>query len=109
MNKHKAGKVMAQVEERAQRTRTPTEQTRYVIFHRRWWKANSSWPDGLEPAASRPRLIREVVGDIETARAACREWQAVNPPGKFSDKAEFQEAGEFYRCWPSQGQNTIRP
>lgn len=36
-------------------------------------------------------------------------WQAVNPPGKFSDKAEFQEAGEFYRCWPSQGQNTIRP
>lgn len=109
MNKHKAGKVMAQVEERAQRTRTPTEQTRYVIFHRRWWKANSSWPDGLEPAASRPRLIREVVGDIGTARAACREWQAVNPPGKFSDKAEFQEAGEFYRCWPSQGKNTIRP
>lgn len=109
MNKHKAGKVMAQVEERAQRTRTPTEQTRYVIFHRRWWKANSSWPDGLEPEASRPRIIREVVGDIETARAACREWQAVNPPGKFSDKAEFQEAGDFYRCWPSQGQNTIRP
>ena len=109
MNKHKAGKVIAQVEERAQRTRTPTEQTRYVIFHRRWWKANSSWPGGLEPEASRPRIIREVVGDIETARAACREWQAVNPPGKFSDKAEFQEAGEFYRCWPSQGQNTIRP
>lgn len=107
--KKKISNTIEQVEARAQRTRKPIEQTRYVIFHRRWWKANPSWPDGLEPEASRPRIIREVVGDIETARAACREWQAVNPPGKFSDKAEFQEAGEFYRCWPSQSHNTIRP
>lgn len=105
----KISNTIEQIEARAQRTRTLAEQTRYVIFHRRWWKANPSWPDGLEPEASRPRIIREVVGDIETARAACREWQAVNPPGKFSDKAEFQEAGEFYRCWPSQSHNTIRP
>ena len=105
----KISNTIEQIEARAQRTRTPAEQTRYVIFHRRWWKANPSWPDGLEPEASRPRIIREVVGDIETARAACRERQAVNPPGKFSDKAEFQEAGEFYRCWPSQSHNTIRP
>ena len=105
----KISNTIEQIEARAQRTRTPAEQTRYVIFHRRWWKANPSWPDGLEPEASRPRIIREVVGDIETARAACGEWQAVNPPGKFSDKAEFQEAGEFYRCWPSQSHNTIRP
>ena len=95
----KISNTIEQIEARAQRTRTPAEQTRYVIFHRRWWKANPSWPDGLEPEASRPRIIREVVGDIETARAACREWQAVNPPGKFSDKAEFQEAGAYYRAW----------
>ena len=78
----KISNTIEQIEARAQRTRTPAEQTRYVIFHRRWWKANPSWPDGLEPEASRPRIIREVVGDIETARAACREWQAVNPPGE---------------------------
>lgn len=99
MNKNKAGKVVEAVESHNERTRTPTAQTKYVIFHRRWWRANSAWPDGLEPCASRPSKIREVVGDIETARAACREWQATHPAGKYSDKAEFQEAGSYYAAW----------
>lgn len=97
--KKKISNTIEQVEARAQRTRKPIEQTRYVIFHCRWWKHNSEWPDGLEPAPSRPQFIKEVVGDVETARAACREWQAGHPPGRLSDKAEFQEAGAYYRAW----------
>lgn len=95
----KISNTIEQIEARAQRTRKPIEQTRYVIFHRRWWKHNSEWPDGLEPTPSRPQFIKEVVGDVETARAACREWQAGHPPGRLSDKAEFQEAGAYYRAW----------
>lgn len=102
-NKKQVGEALAAVEAREERTRTPAEQTRYVIFHRRWWKANPSWPDGLEPGASRPQFIKEVVGDLETARAACREWNAAHDPGRFSDKAEFQEAGNYYRSWPHKG------
>ena len=97
--KKKISNTIEQVEARAKRTRKPIEQTRYVIFHRRWWKHNSEWPDGLEPAPSRPQFIKEVVGDVETARAACREWQAGHPPGRLSDKAEFLEAGAYYRAW----------
>lgn len=95
----KISNTIEQIEARAQRTRKPIEHTRYVIFHRRWWKHNSEWPDGLEPAPSRPQFIKEVVGDVETARAACREWQAGHPPGRLSDKAEFQEAWAYYRAW----------
>lgn len=83
--------------------RIPAEQKKYVIFHRRWWKANPSWPDGLEPGPSRPVIIKEVTGDIETARAACRAWNDSHDPGRFSDKAEFDEAGSYYRAWPHKG------
>lgn len=83
------------------------DDTVYVIFHRRWWTPNASWPDGREPGASRPQFIEEVVG-LQAARKACHEWGLTHEPGPMSDKAEFQDAATFYAQWPTKSSRIRR-
>lgn len=60
----------------------------FKVFHRTWWKANPSWPDGREPCIGKSITV----GWAETedqARAMCAAWNADHKPGKYSDKAEY--------------------
>ena len=63
---------------------------RFHVFHRTWWKRNKSWSNGLEPGAGRKSTIGYAKTE-EEARSMCRVWCANHPPGKLSDKAEFEE------------------
>ena len=63
----------------------------YNVFVRTWWKSNPDWPQGLEPCPGRKRVIRRKVSR-EEARQICQEWNTLNKPGRFSRKAEFEEA-----------------
>jgi hypothetical protein len=65
--------------------------TKFRVFHRTWWKANPSWPDGREPGIG-PRRHIAYVWSEEEAREACRAWNATHSPGLLSDKAEYEEA-----------------
>jgi hypothetical protein len=63
---------------------------KYYVFVRDWWKENPSWPNGLEPEPNARRtVIAESVDTEEEARAICREYNRVNPPGRLSRKAEY--------------------
>lgn len=63
---------------------------KYRVFHRKWWKRNPAWPNGLEPNAGRKTTICYVDTE-EAARDVCRVWCANNAPGKYSDKAEYEQ------------------
>jgi hypothetical protein len=62
----------------------------YNVFHRTWWKENPSWPNGLEPGAGKKMAIGEADTEDE-AREMCREWNKAHKPGRYSDKAEFED------------------
>ena len=62
----------------------------YCVFTRTWWKANKSWPNGLEPHAGRKRTVRRNVQTIEEARDICRVHNLNNNPGRYGSKAEFE-------------------
>jgi hypothetical protein len=67
-----------------------TDQPRYDVFVRNWWKLNSAWPDGREPEMGRKRSIaRNVTHDEALTR--CKEYNATHKPGKLSRKAEFEQ------------------
>ena len=62
----------------------------YHIFKRKWWRDNSSWPNGLEPWAGKKTTLD--YADTETeARTFCRDWNNKNTPGKYSLKAEYEK------------------
>jgi len=63
----------------------------YRIFKRSWWKRNPSWPNGLEPHQGKKITIAFVNTEKE-AREFCEEWNRLNPPGRFSIKAEFESS-----------------
>lgn len=60
----------------------------FHVFHRTWWKHN---PNGLEPEPGEKHTIETDVATEREARALCRAWNQENPPGEFSDKAEYEE------------------
>lgn len=64
--------------------------TYYDIFHRTWWQANPSWPNGREPVAGERYYIARGVTRRD-ALALCKEWNESHDPGSLSDKAEFEE------------------
>lgn len=51
----------------------------YHCFRRSSWKANPSWPDGLEPAPKPPGRAQATFDNIEDARQWCAERNAKLP------------------------------
>lgn len=70
----------------------------FVIFHRKWWQSDGK--GGRMPGASRPVFIKEIEGTYEDCRRECSLWNDTHPEGKYSDRAEFQNAASFYASWP---------
>lgn len=64
---------------------------RYHVFTRVWWKRNAEWPDGREPHMGRKTTINYFHTE-ESARAACKQWNAQNDPGPMSRKAEYEDS-----------------
>lgn len=69
------------------------EQKYYDVFHRTFWKDNPSgqWPNGLEPHKGEREYIERHVTYAD-ARRLCQEYNSTHEPGRYSDKAEFEEA-----------------
>tara|TARA_R110000851_G_scaffold322753_1_gene488946 strand:+ start:217 stop:417 length:201 start_codon:yes stop_codon:yes gene_type:complete len=65
----------------------------YKVFTRTWWKKNTSdgWPNGLEPHMGRRRILTTVHSE-EEARRICKQWNAENPEGLLSRRAEYMDA-----------------
>ena len=63
----------------------------YEVFTRTWWADNPTWPNGLEPQMGRKHHLA-TVGTEEEAREICREYNSTHDPGRYSRKAEFEEA-----------------
>lgn len=63
----------------------------YRVFHRVWWKPNSSWPNGLEPYGAARKTTIALVRTEEEAQAIAREWNRTHEPGLYSRKAEYEE------------------
>lgn len=64
--------------------------TKYRVFHRTFWKRNSSFPGGREPYLG-PKHTITTVATEEAAQDVCRVWNKNHDPGPLSDKAEFEE------------------
>jgi hypothetical protein len=71
-------------------TKMNTDQPRYDVFLRNWWKLNPAWPGGREPGMGRKRYIARKLSYAE-AVALCKEYNATHKPGKLSRKAEFEQ------------------
>lgn len=75
------------------------EQSNYAptfhVFTRTWWRlarqGEYGWPKGLVPCPGRKRYLARSVSYIE-ARELCAEYNATHLPGRFSRKAEFEQA-----------------
>jgi len=65
----------------------------YDVFHRTWWKYNSTWPNGLEPQIGKRHYIKCHV-TYDDAKELCDNYNAIYDPGDLSDKAEFEESDE---------------
>lgn len=63
----------------------------YDVFTRTWWKANSNWPDGREPGIGRRTYLARNVTE-EDACAIRKQYNDTHKPGKFSRKAECEQA-----------------
>ena len=65
---------------------------RYRVFHRRGWKDGDPevWEDGLEPQMGF-KFVIGIAHDTQQAQRMCENWGRKNPPGRYSDKAEFEE------------------
>ncbi len=64
----------------------------YKVFVRNFWKHNSAWPNGLEPAPrARRTTIATRIQTEDAARTIARHWNASHPPGRLSRKAEYAE------------------
>ena len=61
----------------------------YYVFHRKWWKDNKSWPNGLEPHATAKKFRIGYADTEEQARAMCKAYNNKNKPGRYSDRAEY--------------------
>lgn len=74
------------------------ETTLYDVFVRDWWrdaeKGDGPWPNNLVPYAGAPKsYLKGGRGlTMEEAREMCQEWNAKHDPGRYSRKAEFEEA-----------------
>jgi len=64
----------------------------YNVFSRTWWADNPEYPDGLEPCPGRKRYIKRGVKTEKEARAICAAWNSKNTPGRYSLKAEYENA-----------------
>lgn len=62
---------------------------KYTVFHRTWYKRSKN---GLVPHAGRKTIIARHQ-TLESAQSICKVWNANNPPGKLSRKAEFESEG----------------
>ena len=63
----------------------------YKVFTRTWWKDNPRWPNGLEPYAGKKTYIKGKFTE-EEAIELCQHWNSKNKAGRYSLKAEFEEA-----------------
>lgn len=69
-------------------------QPKYNVFHRTWWKeaTKGGWPNNLEPEKGEKNDIEDGQNvSREEAIRLCKEWNEQNDPGRYSDKAEFEE------------------
>ena len=66
----------------------------YRCFTRTWWKDASpeEWPNGLEPSAGRKTRLGPNLTTEAEARARCRAWNNTHTPGRYSRKAEYEDA-----------------
>lgn len=67
----------------------------YNVFTRTWWKpaTTAGWPSGREPSPGRKsRRGHPQRVSFEAAREYCQAWNATHNPGRWSRKAEFEEA-----------------
>jgi hypothetical protein len=60
----------------------------YDIFHRKQFRINPEYPNGLEPHFGDKVYITQVQGYL-AARDFCREWNATHQAGPLNDRAEF--------------------
>lgn len=63
----------------------------YHVFVRSWWRDAPGWPNGLEPHAGEKETLDTVSTERE-ARQLCAAYRADNEPGRYSRKAEYEEA-----------------
>ena len=63
----------------------------YRVFTRTWWRENPEWPGGLEPSPGPKHTIRRNVKTEKDAQAIAAVYNAVNKPGRYSHKAEYEE------------------
>lgn len=68
-----------------------TDDKRYDVFTRSWWRENPAYPNGLEPHAGNKRYRARNLTEAE-ARAWCKEYNSTHNPGRLSYKAEYEEA-----------------
>jgi hypothetical protein len=69
-------------------------ETYYNVFHRTWWKEatpGTCWPNNLEPE---PGERHEIANHVTRADAIelCKRYNSTHEPGRYSDKAEFEES-----------------
>jgi len=64
----------------------------YHVFHRTWWRDNPSWPNGLEPHAGEKTYLVRYVTSLNEAIELCREYNDSHESGRYSRKAEFEDA-----------------
>ena len=62
---------------------------KYNVFTRKWWRANKSWPGGLEPHMGKKTYLAHNV-TYERALELCEDYNSTHNPGKYSKKAEFE-------------------
>lgn len=62
----------------------------YNVFHRKWWKDNPSYPNGLEPDGTDRKKHIAYASNENEAREICRDWNNNHEPGRYSDKAEYE-------------------
>jgi len=67
------------------------EERQLRVFTRTWWMENAAWPNGLEPCAGKKRTIGWASSQ-EEARTKCAKWNSTHNPGRYSLKAEFEDA-----------------
>jgi hypothetical protein len=65
----------------------------YDVFTRTWWKeaTGPGWPNNLEPEAGEKTHIARGI-TWAAARHLCEWFKENNDPGRYSLKAEFEEA-----------------
>ena len=66
----------------------------YRVFVRNWWKDNfdGTWPNNLEPDSAAKERFLGTFSTEEAARQRCAIYNDPHEAGRYSRKAEYEEA-----------------